>query len=60
MPAKMIFLKIRGIETMHFCPIVEVGCDKCFVPPRCKGENDKNIAFNLRKVKGEYKFSRIR
>jgi hypothetical protein len=50
MGTKLIFFKHpdTGQETFHFCPIGKVKCADCFLPPCCKGEQDRRVAFNLR------------
>ena len=42
MAAKLIFFTIprSGRETALFCPLVKIGCDKCFFNHTCKGEYD--------------------
>ncbi len=62
MGAKLIFFKSpsTGLETFSFCPLVSDGCANCFLPPKCKGEKDKNKVFNLREVKGKFVMSAYR
>lgn len=42
MPAKLIFYKSpqTGEESFNLCPLVKAGCKDCFLPPRCKGEDE--------------------
>ena len=49
MPAKLIFYKEpkTGEATFNFCPLVSVGCAKCFLPPACNGESDTRVAFDM-------------
>lgn len=56
MSAKLIFSIDPKSEkkTFQLCPLVEVGCGKCFLPSGCKGEHDKNVAFRLRLKNGHY------
>ena len=59
MPVKLIFFKhpITGNGTAKFCPLVETGCAKCFLPKEphgCKGESDKRIAFRLWEKEGRF------
>ena len=62
MAAKMIFYKHpeTGEKTMQFCPLVQVGCEKCFLPKRCKGESDPCVAFRLDLTKKPYRMIGIR
>ncbi len=54
MPAKLIFYEtVEGDKGMKFCPLVDYGCEKCFLPPVCNGENDPYVAFKLVFVKGK-------
>jgi hypothetical protein len=55
MVPKLIFYE----NTFGFCPLKK-GCENCFVPPKCTGQNDKHVAFNLRKIKGEFVVTAIR
>lgn len=50
MGARLIFFKHPKTkeENMKFCPIVQLGCDKCFFNYKCKGdEKEKATAFRL-------------
>lgn len=49
MPAKLIFFQnpYTGRPDAQFCPLVKTGCEGCFLPPGCQGENDPVMGFNL-------------